>query len=453
MLAAPDGAITCGTFHSVFAPGPGLDTVGWMMRRAIGRIDGKIVVSEACIGSLSRYFPYEYTVIPNGIDDRHFTPDADPVPELTDGRRNILFLGRFDPRNGLGTMIDAFGRVRREYGPEVRLVVVGDGPLRSFYQKRVPREIVDDVVWAGRVNWRRPNYYTAADIHCTPCSRASFGMVLLEAMSCGRPVVASRISGFQLVMEHGRHGLMISPADDADRFAEGAAVPARPPGRARAHGTRGTADGRHDVLLDEDRTAARGLLCRAPAGRGAGGYFVTKRQVLTRYVLLAVLAAVVVGGHGSDARRARLRLAGMAARRRLRGCARAAHVGRVRRQLAAVRASGQRGDVTEPVVAITFDDGPSPDTTPKVLDALRMDGARATFFVLGKHAERYPEVVERIVREGHEVASHGYDHSILTFASRREITRQLQRTDVVLRASARLRYACSARRTASATRW
>lgn len=46
-------------------------------------------------------------------------------------------------------------------------------------------------------------------------------MVLLEAMSCGLPVVASRISGFQLVMEHGRHGLMVSPADDAERFAEG----------------------------------------------------------------------------------------------------------------------------------------------------------------------------------------------------------------------------------------
>ena len=45
-------------------------------------------------------------------------------------------------------------------------------------------------------------------------------MVLLEAMSCGRPIVASRISGFQLLMEHGRHGLMIHPADDATRFAE-----------------------------------------------------------------------------------------------------------------------------------------------------------------------------------------------------------------------------------------
>jgi phosphatidylinositol alpha-mannosyltransferase len=76
------------------------------------------------------------------------------------------------------------------------------------------------VHWAGRVNWERPRYYTSADVHCTPCNRASFGMVLLEAMSCGRPVVASRISGFQLLMEHGRQGLMISPADDDVRFAE-----------------------------------------------------------------------------------------------------------------------------------------------------------------------------------------------------------------------------------------
>ena len=63
-----------------------------------------------------------------------------------------------------------------------------------------------DVLWAGRVDWARPRYYTRADVHCTPCNRASFGMVLLEAMSCGRPVVASRISGFQLLMEHGRQG-------------------------------------------------------------------------------------------------------------------------------------------------------------------------------------------------------------------------------------------------------
>jgi phosphatidylinositol alpha-mannosyltransferase len=219
-FAAPSSAVTVGTFHSVFSPGPLLDVFGRAIRTSISRLDGKIVVSEACVGSLVPYFPYDYTVIPNGIDERHFTPDADPIEQLRDGRRNILFLGRFDPRNGLGTMIDAFVRVRREWGPDVRLVVVGDGPLRSFYQKRVPDSMQDDVHWAGRVDWERPRYYTSADVHCTPCNRASFGMVLLEAMSCGRPVVASRISGFQLVMEHGRHGLMIHPADDATRFAE-----------------------------------------------------------------------------------------------------------------------------------------------------------------------------------------------------------------------------------------
>ena len=87
----------------------------------------------------------------------------------------------------------------------------------------------------------------------------------------------------------------------------------------------------------------------------------------------------------------------------------------------------------EPVIALTFDDGPSPDVTPRVLDALRDAGARATFFVLGKHAARHPELVERMVREGHEVATHGYDHGILLFAGRRAIHEQLLRTDLVLR--------------------
>ncbi len=220
MYAAPASALTVGTFHSVFAPGPLLDTLGWIARRKIAQMDGRIVVSEAVIGSLAPYFPFEYTVIPNGIDDRHFSPDADPLPELDDGRATVLFLGRFDPRNGLGTMIDAFTRVRRERGDDVRLVVVGDGPLKAYYQRRVPADLAGDVHWAGRVNWARPRYLTSADLLCTPCSRASFGMVLLEAMSCGTPVVASRISGFQLVMEHARHGLMVSPADDAARFAD-----------------------------------------------------------------------------------------------------------------------------------------------------------------------------------------------------------------------------------------
>lgn len=221
-FVAPQRSTTVGTFHSVFAPGPMVNIVTRMLRPSVAKLHGKIVVSEACIDSLRPYFPYDYTVLPNGIDDFHFSPSARPLPQFQDGKKNILFLGRFDPRNGLGTMIKAFTRIRRERGcDDTRLIVVGDGPLRSYYQRMVPADIAPAIVWAGRVNWDRPRYFASADLLCTPCNRASFGMVLLEAMSCGVPVVASRLSGFQLVMEHERHGLMIPEATDADGFASG----------------------------------------------------------------------------------------------------------------------------------------------------------------------------------------------------------------------------------------
>ena len=73
--------------------------------------------------------------------------------------------------------------------------------------------------WAGRVDWNRPRYYASADVFCTPCQRASFGMVLLEAMSCGRPVVASMISGFEMLLTSGREGLLVAPPDEPSAFA------------------------------------------------------------------------------------------------------------------------------------------------------------------------------------------------------------------------------------------
>ena len=78
----------------------------------------------------------------------------------------------------------------------MRLCVVGDGPLGTYYQRQLPERVARDVMWAGRVDWSRPRYYASADIHCTPCHRASFGMVLLEAMAPGVPwwPAASRAS-------------------------------------------------------------------------------------------------------------------------------------------------------------------------------------------------------------------------------------------------------------------
>ena len=76
-------------------------------------------------------------------------------------------------------------------------------------------------------------------------------------------------------------------------------------------------------------------------------------------------------------------------------------------------------------VALTFDDGPNPDATPRILDTLGEYGVRATFFVLGRHAERWPDLVHRAVREGHQVGNHGYFHRKLHFKSPHYVRRDV----------------------------
>lgn len=87
-----------------------------------------------------------------------------------------------------------------------------------------------------------------------------------------------------------------------------------------------------------------------------------------------------------------------------------------------------RGPRVGAKVAITFDDGPGPSTM-AVLDQLAAAGVPATFFVLGREVERYPDAVRRIVADGHQLASHGWDHGILIFRGPRHVAAQLRRTE------------------------
>lgn len=80
-----------------------------------------------------------------------------------------------------------------------------------------------------------------------------------------------------------------------------------------------------------------------------------------------------------------------------------------------------------PVVALTFDDGPDPVVTPRILDLLGAHGARATFFVLGERAARYPEVIRRIHREGHSIGTHTQHHQVrFHFAGPDSVRREIQ---------------------------
>jgi phosphatidyl-myo-inositol alpha-mannosyltransferase len=211
--------VTVGTVHSVVPAGYKLLR---LFRRPLqivfARLDARIAVSEAVVDSIQPHFPgLSFEVIPNGVDTNFFSPKAAPLPHL-DGMRNLLFLGRFDPRNGLKHMLRTFSLLR-EVRDDVRLVVLGDGPLRGVYQRLVPDGLRADVLFEGRVDQLRPRYLASAEILCTPCQLASFGMVLLEGMSAGRPVVASRNSGFARLMENGRQGFLIDPPDDERKFA------------------------------------------------------------------------------------------------------------------------------------------------------------------------------------------------------------------------------------------
>ncbi len=87
----------------------------------------------------------------------------------------------------------------------------------------------------------------------------------------------------------------------------------------------------------------------------------------------------------------------------------------------------------QPNVSITFDDGPDPKHTPLILDVLKEKNVKATFFVVGKHVEKYPEIARRIVAEGHDIGNHTYTHKELAPSTRKVIIKELTKTDEAIK--------------------
>src|SRR6185295_13092830 len=128
------------------------------------RLSGRIAVSPAARQFAHRHFPGEYRIIPNGVDVARFHPDVPPRPELADGRLNVLFVGRLDPRKGLPVLLDALPALRSAV-PEARLVIVGDSFLRPWFERRVPARDREHVLFAGAVSPAAlPGYYASAHV-------------------------------------------------------------------------------------------------------------------------------------------------------------------------------------------------------------------------------------------------------------------------------------------------
>ena len=218
VLRFSDNAVNIGTFHACHgSPGYGfgrpISTI--ILKRRRRKLTGKIAVSKPAMDFARKYIPGYYNIIPNGIDVEHFSPDVSPIDEFCDGKMNILFVGRMEKRKGLNFLLEAYKQVKQEI-PNSRLIVVGPGTrLRSIYERKVRRSKLQDVVFVGYASYDElPRYYKTADIYCSPATgRESFGIVLLEAMAVGKPVVASNIDGYANVVSHGVDGLLVPPKD------------------------------------------------------------------------------------------------------------------------------------------------------------------------------------------------------------------------------------------------
>jgi len=204
-------SVNVATFHAFGGFSPAYELGSRLLRPYARRLHGRIAVSAAARHFIDRYFPGDYKVIPNGVDVDRFRR-AVPIARWQDGTRNILFVGRHEPRKGLVELLKAF-RILRKTGCDCRLLIVGSGPQEREARRYVLTRRLQGVEFLGRVSDdEKAQLFKTADVYASPATgRESFGIVLLEAMAAGTPIVCSDIHGYKGVVRRGREGLLVPP--------------------------------------------------------------------------------------------------------------------------------------------------------------------------------------------------------------------------------------------------
>lgn len=207
LAAATSRAPVVGTFHAAMSGSPVYRAAAPILRPLWRKLSARIAVSEEARRTIDRLFHGNVRIVPNGIALERFNR----VPPPGEGASEILFVGRFERRKGAAVLLDAFPRVR-ERVPSATLTIVGEGAERATLERRAAGL---PVRFVGRVEPDAlADAMQAAAVVCAPSlGGESFGIVLLEAMAAGRPVVASAIPGYAAVARDGLDGLMVPPGD------------------------------------------------------------------------------------------------------------------------------------------------------------------------------------------------------------------------------------------------
>ena len=172
------------------------------------------------------------SLIPCGTDTDNFNLISKTEARLKLGfapsEKIVLYVGRFDPRKGIETLVRSCAKILSDYGKNLRLVIVGgssceraDGEERGRIEKILKELTLDQqTIFAGQIGHEQlPSYYAAADVCVIPSHYEPFGLVAIESMACGTPVVASDVGGLKFTVLSEETGLLVPPKD-IDAFAQ-----------------------------------------------------------------------------------------------------------------------------------------------------------------------------------------------------------------------------------------
>ena len=189
--------------------------LGGISRLLMTQIDEAIAVSEAPRAHLRPGPGRSINLSPPCTDLRRFADAEGPAPRA-DGKINLLFVGRLEPRKGVMVLLQAYRRLCRD-GLPVRLVIAGAGSEEAALRRYVAHRRLPDVEFLGRFSDEdAPALYAACDIACAPSPYGeSFGIVIAEAMAAGKPVVAAANRGYRTLLA-AHADTLLAPPGDAD---------------------------------------------------------------------------------------------------------------------------------------------------------------------------------------------------------------------------------------------
>lgn len=233
------------TFHTSNLRSRVLQATYPLLRPSLEKIHGRIAVSEDARRTVTTHIGGDAVIIPNGVDTAAFRR-AGRAPQWSGapGRPTLAFLGRIDePRKGLQVLAAAMPRILDEM-PGARLLVVGPGPVEAT-RARLPEHVAAATEFLGTVSDEdKAGVLASADLYIAPHTGGeSFGIVLVEAMAAGVPVLASDLAAFERVLDGGRTGMAgaLFATEQPDDLADRAVELLRDPDRRRTLGDLGRA--------------------------------------------------------------------------------------------------------------------------------------------------------------------------------------------------------------------